>query len=99
MSGTTPAPDAPGAAGTPLQRVPDGTGSIPYAQRQCDPAKPLFGFPVADWHRWFAWRPVTTYDGRVIWLHTVERRLIQKRDWLNSGPDHWWQHRWPVTRL
>lgn len=27
------------------------------------------------WHRWFAWHPVVTPDGTILWLETVERRV------------------------
>ncbi len=27
------------------------------------------------WHRWFAWYPVRTDKGELVWLETVERRL------------------------
>jgi len=54
---------------------------------------PLYGCPVAGWHRWWAWRPVRTYDGRWSWLITVDRRLIQKHQHLDGGGDFWWQYR------
>lgn len=54
---------------------------------------PMFGFPVADWHRKFAWWPVDTYDQGWKWLCHVERRRIQKHDYLDGGVDHWWQYR------
>ncbi|MDR7037382.1 hypothetical protein J2X36_002129 [Methylobacterium sp. BE186] len=28
---------------------------------------------LTNWHRWFAWRPVSL-DGETIWLETVERK-------------------------
>jgi hypothetical protein len=63
--------------------------------RMKDDARPQFGFPVAPWHLWFAWRPVRTFDGRWVWLRTVRRRLIQKHDYLpQGGPDSWWQFRY-----
>jgi hypothetical protein len=55
-------------------------------------ATPLFGAPVAEWHRWFAWRPVRTYDGRWSWLLFLYRRQIQKHQYLYGGPDFWWQY-------
>lgn len=34
--------------------------------------------PSADWHRWFAWRPVRVWwrdsGDAVVWLETIERR-------------------------
>jgi hypothetical protein len=49
------------------------------------------------WHRWFAWRPVVIEqdhgDNLVVWLETVERRLlwedgvfIQIRTWDYQVP-------------
>lgn len=58
-----------------------------------DPLEPLFGSPVADWHRWFAWRPVDTVDHGYVWLAHIWRRRIQRHQYLNGGPDFWFQHR------
>lgn len=57
-----------------------------------DPA-PRFGFPIGDWHNWFAWKPVQTYDNQFVWLKTVKRRCIQKHDYLFGGPDFWFQYK------
>jgi hypothetical protein len=27
-----------------------------------------------EWHPWFAWRPVETEDGFLVWWQTVQRR-------------------------
>lgn len=55
---------------------------------------PMFGDPVGPWHKWFAWKPVKTYDQRFVWLRTVERRCIQKHEYLpHGGADFWWQYR------
>jgi len=54
---------------------------------------PMFGDPATDWTRWFAWRPVETWDRRWRWLCWVERRLIVKHHFLDGGGDCWWQHR------
>lgn len=43
-------------------------------------------------HRWFAWRPVRTWDGKFVWLRSTWRRLIQKYDHLDGGLDFWWQY-------
>jgi len=59
-----------------------------------DDAMPRFGFPVAPWHWWFAWHPVRTFDGRLIWLRWVKRRLVQLHDHIDRGPDRWWQYRY-----
>lgn len=58
-----------------------------------DDAKPAFGYPVADWHRIFAWLPVDTYDQGWKWLRRVERRRIQKHSYLDGGDCRWWQYR------
>ena len=61
---------------------------------------PMFGDPCGEWHRWFAWRPVRSYDGRLAWLRFVSRRGIQKHQYLHGGADFWFQYsiedRWPV---
>lgn len=54
--------------------------------------EPLFGDPIAPWHKWFAWKPVMLWDGRVVWFRYVYRRLIQKHYWLDGGSDFWWQY-------
>lgn len=30
---------------------------------------------IYEWHRWFAWYPVTTNEGDVVWLETVNRKV------------------------
>lgn len=55
--------------------------------------EPRWGFPVADWHEWFAWLPVRTFDGRWSWLIWVNRRLVQKYSYLDGGSAQWWQYR------
>ena len=39
----------------------------------------IFGRKVdmsqSRWHTWFAWLPVRLLDGRIAWLHVVERRF------------------------
>lgn len=53
---------------------------------------PMFGRPVADWHKWFAWRPVETVDRGTVWLRVVNRRRIHKHQFLVGGADWWFQH-------
>ena len=39
-----------------------------------------------NWHRWFAWYPVTLRNGHFVWLRYVERK------WDNgdaTGEPHW----------
>ena len=55
------------------------------------PYQPTFGFPVSDWFRYFAWRPVHTVDRGWRWLRPVWRRRIAKHDYLQGGADFWWQ--------
>jgi hypothetical protein len=61
-----------------------------------DPAQPMFGNAIADWHGWFAWKPVKTWDGRWRWLTIVERRRCQLKSYIfcpYPTLDQWWQHR------
>ena len=53
---------------------------------------PMFGSPVAPWHRWFAWRPVDTADRGYVWLRVIWRRRIQKKLHLDGPIDLWWQY-------
>jgi hypothetical protein len=55
--------------------------------------RPRFGEQVGPWHWHFAWWPVRTYDQRLVWLRWVERRCIQKNEYLYGGGDFWWQYR------
>lgn len=57
-----------------------------------DPYLPMFGTPLAPWHRYFAWRPVDTDDRGIRWLCVVWRRRIVKKAHLIGGPDFWWQY-------
>jgi hypothetical protein len=57
-----------------------------------DIPNPLFGVPVAPWHMWFAWRPVRTWDGQIIWMRWVWRRWIQKKLHLIGATTMWWQY-------
>jgi len=53
---------------------------------------PMFGRPVGEWYRWFAWRPVETVDRGRQWLRFVHRRRIHKLYFLHGGADWWFQH-------
>lgn len=55
--------------------------------------KPLFGDPIGPWHRVFAWWPIRTFDQCIVWLKWVERRCIQKHQYLDGGADFWWQYK------
>lgn len=48
---------------------------------------------LRNWHKWFAWYPISVDDGVIVWLEHVERkgrtRILEKlqgRIWL-------WEHR------
>lgn len=43
----------------------------------------LYSFPVGKWYKWFAWKPVKTWDGKWKWLVIVERRLQQMHEYLS----------------
>jgi len=57
--------------------------------------KPMFGKPVAPWHWWFAWRPVFTWDNRLVWLVPVKRRRIQKHSYLSGLDLGWMEYHFP----
>lgn len=59
---------------------------------EIDALRPMFGEPVSDWFRWFAWHPVETVDRGRRWLVPVWRRRIYKHQFLSGGPDFWFQH-------
>lgn len=46
-------------------------------------------FALGDWHLWFAWRPVLTFDRRWVWLCRVHRRCMHRND---DAP-----FAWPLT--
>lgn len=52
--------------------------------------RPRFGFAVNEWAKCFAWLPVVTFDGRLVWLRPVMRRRFHLHDYLNGGPEQWW---------
>lgn len=58
-----------------------------------DDMTPMFGDPIGDWHRVFAWLPIDTVDRGWVWLRFVERRRIQLHSYLRGGLDRWWQYR------
>lgn len=39
------------------------------------------------WHRWFAWHPVITQSGIVVWFEHVDRRIVRK--YSGYGCDIW----------
>lgn len=54
--------------------------------------KSAFGDFVGSWHKWFAWKPVYTYDRRFVWLRPVWRRSVYLHQYLYSAgaKDFWW---------
>ena len=63
-------------------------------KRQVDPSawEPMFGRPVTDWYRVWAWKPVHTLDRGYIWLRPYWRRRVYKKQHLPGGADFWWQN-------
>ncbi|QFG13692.1 hypothetical protein PBI_SHEPARD_87 [Arthrobacter phage Shepard] len=59
--------------------------------------EPMFGRPVSDWYRVWAWKPVHTLDRGWIWLRPYWRRRIYKKQFLHGGADFWWQNIVVVT--
>lgn len=53
---------------------------------------PLFGTPVNDWYRTWAWKPVFTIDRGYIWMRPYWRRRVHKHQYLHGGSDFWWQN-------
>ena len=53
---------------------------------------PMFADPIGPWHVWFAWRPIRTTDGRLMWLRRVLRRRCQMHDYLPGPLDQFWQY-------
>jgi hypothetical protein len=40
-----------------------------------------------EWHRWFAWHPVSINGDEIVWLIWVERK--REITWW----EHWWNYR------
>lgn len=53
---------------------------------------PMFGVPIGDWFRVFAWKPLYTADRGKVWLRFVWRRRIAKLNHLPGGADFWFQY-------
>lgn len=56
-----------------------------------DPYAPMFADPVGPWHRWFAWRPVSTIDRGLVWLRFVWCRRVQSHAYLDGPTWRGWQ--------
>jgi hypothetical protein len=56
-----------------------------------------------EWHRWFAWRPVRTLGGRLVWWKFVDRRWDMDGGYWHddfSGytqPSGGWEYRLPLV--
>ena len=53
---------------------------------------PMFGRPISEWERWFAWKPVHTLDQGWVFGRRVWRRRIHKHQFLHGGSDFWFQY-------
>ncbi len=78
------------------QRVAKGKERVVREARVDDSEwQPMFGRPVSDWKRVFAWKPVHTIDEGWIWLKFYWRRRIHKKQFLHGGDDFddfWFQN-------
>lgn len=45
--------------------------------------------------RWFAWRPVKTFDGCWVWLRFIVRFRMQKKEYLPGSDYPWWAYAYP----
>lgn len=54
---------------------------------------PRFGTVVGPWIKTRAWFPVFTIDSGMVWLRRVWKRHVHKHQFLDGGPDWWWQYR------
>lgn len=54
-----------------------------------------FAEKVGPVRRWFAWKPVQTFDGCWVWLRVVARWRVQKHDHLPGTTDQWWVYAYP----
>lgn len=60
-------------------------------QTEPDPQM-MFVAPVGPWHDWFAWRPIRTYDQRLVWFRRCRRRCLQLHQHLDGAPQFSWQY-------
>lgn len=57
--------------------------------------EPLWGDAIGPYHRWFAWRPVETWNCGWRWLRFVYRRRCQTKPYLDGPMLQWWQYMLP----
>lgn len=55
--------------------------------------KPRFAEPVSNWYRYFAWKPVATWDRGYRWLTVVWKRKCQPHDYLQGSQSWFFQYR------
>jgi len=58
-----------------------------------DDMQPLFGEPIAEWYRYFAWKPVSTLDRGHRWLCLVWKRKCQPHNYLPGPGTPFFQYR------
>jgi len=58
-----------------------------------DDMKPLFAEPIADWYKYFAWKPVSTLDRGWRWFGIVWKRKCQPHSFLLGPMTSFFQYR------
>ena len=58
-----------------------------------DDMQPLFGEPISEWYRYFAWRPISTLDRGYRWFWIVWKRKCQPHEYLSGPMTPFYQHR------
>lgn len=58
-----------------------------------DDMKPRFAEPIADWYRYFAWKPIETLDRGRRWLWVVYKRKCQPHSYLSGPQTPFFQYR------
>ena len=53
---------------------------------------PVFGDWIGPPRQWWAWYPVRTFDGMLVWLRPVIRRRAQTKLTLPGPTLHWWEY-------
>lgn len=54
----------------------------------------MFSEAIGPWETWFAWHPVRTFDGHLVWLTDVRRRPLA----LYSEFRWFWQYHDQIRR-
>lgn len=49
----------------------------------------IFQQPTYEWKTWFAWYPVWSQNGELLWMETIERKLENSRMIPNVVPSEW----------